>query len=460
MLGIETAGARRALAPVLLALSVLLSAAARGDLVTAQAAYQKGDYQQALRDYRELAELGQPLAQLNLAIMYARGEGTRQSAINAYAWAMLATESGEARGQELADQMRPLLAPGSEKIAADIAAPYRRAELDARLMPKMEQDSPNDRACRFLAYPSIEYPRDAQSRGISGNVLAEFTVMPDGRARRPRIVYSLPLGSFEPTVRRAVLHIRYPPRAADAKPAHCTVMFRFVAPGAQYPRLEAFVSKTRGEAESGDVQAEFLFGMMLAGFPQLGHGMKDALPWFLKAAQSGARAAQYQVGESLMHGMGCQCETNKGEVWLRKAAEADQADAQVTLAQYALRGTPDDASSRIAKTWLERAAASGNHDGMLYLAGLLAANPVAELRDPPRALTLLDKVSKDLGGDPSEYEIRAAAQAASGQYAAAVASERRALSMAQNLGWDAGPLEQRLSRYQGAQPWYGNLLAL
>ncbi len=444
----------------MLALCMLMCAPTRADLTSAQTAYQKGDYPKALHDYRELAELGQPLAQLNLAIMYTRGEGTRQSDINAYAWATLAAAGGEARGQALADQLRPYLAPGSEKIAADIAAPYRRTELDARLMPKMVADSVDQRACVFQKYPSIEYPPDARLRAISGNVLAEFTVMPDGRARSPRIVYALPVGVFEPTVRRAVLHMSFASRSADARAAHCKVMIRFVSPGALYPRLEAFVSKTRSEAEAGDVEAEFVYGMMLAGFPQLNHSMKDALPWFLKAAQAGALGAQYEVGESLMLGMGCQCETNKGEVWLRKAAEADQADAQVSIAQYALRGTPDEAASRIAKTWLERAAKSGSHDGTLYLAALLASNPLAELRDPPRALTLLDKVGRDMGGDPTEYEIRAAAQAASGQYAAAVASERKALSIAKGLDWDLSPLEERLRQYQSGQPWYGNLLAL
>lgn len=449
--------------PLLACFSLLLCRPARADLFTAQLAYSKGDYERAFHDYRELAELGQPLAQYDLAVMYYKGQGTRQSNIYGYAWATLAAESGEARGKALADELRPLLelAPGSEKIAADIAAPYRRAELDARLMPKVEENSANDRACRLLKYPPIAYPPEAQQRGVQGNVLAEFTVMPDGRARHARIVYSLPVGVFERTVRDAVLHLSYPTRAADAKPARCVLMFRFAFQGqgaADYPRLEAYVSKTRAEAESGDVEAEFVYGMLLAGLPQLGHGMKDGLPWFLKAAQSGARTAQFEVGESLLLGMGCHCETNKADVWLRKAAEADQSDAQVTLAEYALRGTPDDASSRIAKTWLERAAASGSQDGMLYLSALLAANPLAELRDPPRALSLLGKVSRDLGGDPTEYEIRAAAQAASGEFASAAASERKALSMAQKLGWDVSPLKERLGRYQAAQPWYGNLL--
>ena len=69
-------------------------------------------------------------------------------------------------------------------------------------------------------------------------------------------------------------------------------------------------------------------------------------------------------------------------------------------------------------------------------------------------------VKEDLGGDPTEFEIRAAAQAASGQFAKAVESEQQALAMAKRLKWDLAPLNERLAHYQSAQPWYGNLLRL
>jgi TPR repeat protein len=278
---------------LLLTATLALCPAAHADLCTAQLAYSKGDYERALKDYRELAELGQRVAQYNLAIMYAKGQGVRQSDLNAYARATLAGESGEARGTALADELRPGLAPV-----------------------------------------------------------------------------------------------------------------------------------------------------------------------FLKAAQSGYRQAQYAVGASLLAGRGCQCEENKALVWLGRAAEADQTNAQVTLAQLALRGTPDAADLRRAKFWLERAAASGDHDGMLYLSALLAAAPVPEFRDPWRALTLLDKVKRELSGDPTEFEIRAAAQAATGSFDQASDSERRAIERVRKLRWDVSALEARLARYQGGQSWFGNLLTL
>ena len=130
----------------------------------------------------------------------------------------------------------------------------------------------------------------------------------------------------------------------------------------------------------------------------------------------------------------------------------------MTLATYALRGTPGAANVKVAKLWLERAAARRDPDGMLYLAALLAATPESEMRDPPRAQKLVEHIVRQMDDDPTPFEIRAAAQAASGAFQDAVSSERRAIAMATKLKWDLTPLNERLARYEAGQPWYGNLL--
>jgi hypothetical protein len=102
-----------------LLLAALLSQVARADLFTAQLAYKKGDYEAAAKDYRSMAELGNPIAQYDLAALYLNGQGVKRSELNAYAWASLAASNGNAQAKGLADRLRPNLAPGSEKIAQD-----------------------------------------------------------------------------------------------------------------------------------------------------------------------------------------------------------------------------------------------------------------------------------------------------------------------------------------------------
>jgi hypothetical protein len=113
----------------------------------------------------------------------------------------------------------------------------------------------------------------------------------------------------------------------------------------------------------------------------------------------------------------------------------------------------------MAATWLSRAAASGDREGMFYYAALLGATPVETLRNPQQALKLIDQVEGEFSEDPMTFEIRAAAQAAGGDYHGAIKSEQRALGQAQKLEWDLGPLHERLARYEAGQPWTGYLLS-
>jgi TPR repeat protein len=50
------------------------------------AAYNKGDYATAMREWRPLAEAGDASAQYNLGVMYANGEGVPEDDAEAVKW--------------------------------------------------------------------------------------------------------------------------------------------------------------------------------------------------------------------------------------------------------------------------------------------------------------------------------------------------------------------------------------
>ncbi len=58
------------------------------------AAYERGDYETALREFRVLAEQGDASAQYNLALMYAKGLGVPQDYAEAARWYRRAAEQG------------------------------------------------------------------------------------------------------------------------------------------------------------------------------------------------------------------------------------------------------------------------------------------------------------------------------------------------------------------------------
>ncbi len=69
------------------------------DYQDGEAAYERGDYQTALREWRPLAEQGLAEAQWSLGVLYESGQGVAQSSAGAAAWYRKAAEQGYAKGQ-------------------------------------------------------------------------------------------------------------------------------------------------------------------------------------------------------------------------------------------------------------------------------------------------------------------------------------------------------------------------
>lgn len=447
-----------------------LAPAAGADLYAASAEYKKGDYPQALSDYLALAKLGQPQAQFNVAVMYKTGRGTQASDIHAYAWAMLAAENGQAGAKELADKIRPSLAPGSEQIAGWFTAPYTPAVLAERLLPRARFQGSEEvqeqrkwlRECSPVsAYPWV-YPEEARDKGMEGDVFVAFTLMPDGRARLPRVILDVPQGVFGAAARKAILNDGFAQLPAGSAPITCVAFYRFVmgtgTSAFGYPGLTAYVEKIHRGAQGGDPGSQLMYGMLLVGLPQLSKTSNAGLPWFLRAAQAGMPTAQFEVGYSLLLGIACAPDQGKALRWLQMAAAQNDPNAEVTLAMAAMKGSQGFGNGAQARSWLEQAAAQGNQDGELYLSALLAAAPEPDLRDPPRALGILQTIFEHVEDDPTAFEIRAAAQAAKGDFADAVTSEKEAIGRARHLRRDLSPLQARLALFQAGKPWYGDLL--
>ena len=76
-----------------------LTAPARAGWDEGVAAYQRGDYATALREWRPLAEQGVADAQYNLGVMYGEGLGVPQDYAKAVGWWRKAAEQGHATAQ-------------------------------------------------------------------------------------------------------------------------------------------------------------------------------------------------------------------------------------------------------------------------------------------------------------------------------------------------------------------------
>jgi len=86
--------------PALFALATLIAApSAFADFQTGLEAYQKGDYVGAAKEWRPLAEQGNPVAQFNLGLLYLDGHGVPQSPVEAANWFRRAAEQDYTQAQ-------------------------------------------------------------------------------------------------------------------------------------------------------------------------------------------------------------------------------------------------------------------------------------------------------------------------------------------------------------------------
>lgn len=84
---------------LILTLVVCAAPAVAGPFEDAKVAYDKGDYATALQLYRPLAERGNPRAQSNLGVMYARGQAVPQDYQQAVFWYRKAADQDNAIAQ-------------------------------------------------------------------------------------------------------------------------------------------------------------------------------------------------------------------------------------------------------------------------------------------------------------------------------------------------------------------------
>jgi TPR repeat protein len=80
-------------------LSASIGAAFAVDLLSAQAAYDKGDYPEALKQFLSMAEEGNALAMSSTGVMYDMGQGTAKDYDKAVAWYKKSADAGNQFGQ-------------------------------------------------------------------------------------------------------------------------------------------------------------------------------------------------------------------------------------------------------------------------------------------------------------------------------------------------------------------------
>jgi TPR repeat protein len=91
---------RAAIAAILLCFAtVTVAPTAQADFNAGVAAYEKGDFKTAFAEFLKLAKAGDKLAQYNLGLMYANGQGVARSGKAAFDWTEKSAKQNHAPAQ-------------------------------------------------------------------------------------------------------------------------------------------------------------------------------------------------------------------------------------------------------------------------------------------------------------------------------------------------------------------------
>jgi uncharacterized protein len=443
---------------------------ARADFYQGMEAYKHSDFERALGEFRPLAEMGDPRSEFMLGRLYYEGKGLTQNAALAYGWIKLAADAGLVQAVEAEKKLHDTLSPEDRASAQRLLADYSPEEINHHLMPKIIPNCEFQNQTRPQLLPQSvrrasigAYPYEALRNRTEGHVTVEITIAADGSTREIRIIDAIPVGVFEDAARRVARATRFQPASHDGEPVTAittlTVMFQLASiASSQYTAADSYVEKLHKRAGDGDLGAAYAYATIINGLPHFHRPWSESLPWIEKAARGGIKEAQFQLGQSLWIGRGCEVDRDKALDWLKRAAAQGSSNAQVSLARIFTHG--GDAEPSKPLFWLERAAMANDASGKKYLAAFLAATPHESLRDPQRALVLVKELARGDQDDPVLVEIRAAAHAALGEFSAAVADEQAAMRAAKSLQWNTTDMAARLSAYQSSQSWFGELIPM
>jgi TPR repeat protein len=111
-------------------LAILITSLAHADFKAGQDAYDRKDYATAFKEWQPLAEEGDALAQYNLGVMYANGQGVPQDYIQASMWVNLAAAQGQeeaVKGREiLTKEMTPEQIAEAQRLAREWQAQHQK----------------------------------------------------------------------------------------------------------------------------------------------------------------------------------------------------------------------------------------------------------------------------------------------------------------------------------------------
>ncbi|RRS09267.1 TonB family protein [Pseudoalteromonas sp. J010] len=360
----------------------------KADLYDATLAYQNEEFTLAFSKFSRLAQLGNADAMYNLGVMYLYGQGTEQSAANAFAWFSLAKEFGIAEAFQTAQLV---LQQSNDQSGLKDFLKLQKSRLSNTYL----LDSTLTKLKQHSTTPTLskthdvlpEYPDEAVRQGIEGWVWLEFDIDQSGKATNIEVIDSYPRHVFTASLLNAVEKWRY----TGSKQAH-TLIYHFATHKDEQYRETLAIQKKAYEkqlrqnidaAERGVAQVQYYIANWLSmkeynAYQLLRYHWRSAEPMnelYLAAAKNGLDLAQYRLATQLINVGAHQLAV----LWLEHAAKTMDI-AKYRLATVLLNnGEPQDVPNAL------QALIEASNNGHLRATLLLVNTYLTRLSDKAQA---------------------------------------------------------------------------
>jgi len=255
---------------------------------------------------------------------------------------------------------------------------------------------------------------------------------------------------------------------------------------------EPYSAELVKKAEAGDAKAQHNLGACYCEGKGVPQDYKEAVKWYTKSAEQGLEGAQCNLGFCYFHGAGVAKDGKEAAKWLTKSAEQGNAWAQWGLGMCYAKGIGTAKDEKEAVKWYTKSAEQGNwraqwaigdcyhagdgvtndykeavkwytksaEAGDVYaqnnLAWVLSTSNDPNIRNGKEAEKWAQKAIATRGlTDAFGLDTLAAAYAEQGDFAAAVSTQEKAISMLKDTA-KSEECRTHLKSYQEKKPWRDN----
>ncbi len=407
----------------------------------AKANYVKKNYAEAKKEFDYLKQIGNAEASLQLGGMYFRGDGVTADLTKAFAMYMLAYAQGHEEAKQYAVGVLKKLPEEQHASAKELAATYVSKWGKDMLLPFIkpsltEHYKQEPRQQLMAASKKVVFgSRYATRTSHVSSAVLDYQIAPDGSVRDVEVVHNYLMDSKSLNwAIKETAEKHYTAGGSGGQYARNTWAQKDTTMSyieSTEPEIFNTIKKLKKQAKQDEPYAMYEYGMLVMAIPALDESRDIYLDYIKKAAEKGVPEAQTEQSEQLIQ-KGLYA---KALDQLLSAAQAGHSRAQYLLGRNIYQGLWLQKNEPMAVFWLTQAVRNENLGARRYLAKALVSSENKELRNPQKALELLEEIKQDDSMNPNWHYLQALALQQTSQREDAKKSLTRAISMAKEHEW-------------------------